>query len=315
MVEKRQKIKKMLFCMGFGCCLAGCGRTEEQQKIQIFDCQTETRLTVPSGSTVQQALEEAEINVDKDDLVSPSLDTVLSAQDKEIFVERYAQVTVAEDKQAREFTLTGKKVKDAIKMAGLKLGEHDLINHDMDTYLTDGMEIEVIHRSLVAIDVDGEKTEFLTEADTVGGLLEEQEIHLDEKDQISHDMDDTLRDGMEVVIHRVSVEQIKEYESIPFDTRVEYSNSMFEGESERSQQGRDGEKEITYEVTYVDGEEESRKVVGEQVIREPVSSIIVKGTQPRRSIISREEVFDCDGSGHGYYIITWSDGVVEYQDF
>ncbi|MCI8859601.1 MAG: DUF348 domain-containing protein [Lachnospiraceae bacterium] len=315
MAEKRQKIQKMLFCVGFGCCLAGCGQPEEQQKIQILDCQTETRLTMPSNSTVKQALEEAEIYIGKDDQISPSLDTVLSAGDKKISVKRCAQVVVSEDKRAREFTLTGGKVKDAIKMAELKLGEYDLINHDLDTYLTDGMKIEVVHRSFVSIDVDGEKTEFLTEADTVGGLLAEQDIHLDAKDQISHGMNELLRDGMELVIHRVFVEEIKEYESIPFDTRVEYSDNLFEGESERSQQGRDGEKEITYEITYVDGEEESRKAVGEQVVREPVSSIIVKGTRPRRSIVSREEVFDCDGSGHGYCIITWSDGAVEYQDF
>ena len=104
MAEKGQKIKKMLFCMGFGCCLAGCGRTEEQQKIQIFDCQTETRLTVPSGSTVQQALEEAEIYIGEDDQISPSLDTILSAGDKQISVKRCAQVAVSEDKQPRGFT-------------------------------------------------------------------------------------------------------------------------------------------------------------------------------------------------------------------
>ncbi|MCC8104746.1 MAG: SH3 domain-containing protein [Clostridiales bacterium] len=32
-------------------------------------------------------------------------------------------------------------------------------------------------------------------------------------------------------------------------------------------------------------------------------------------IVSREAVYDCDGSGHGYYIITHSDGSVTYEDF
>ncbi|MCD8014235.1 MAG: SH3 domain-containing protein [Lachnospiraceae bacterium] len=31
--------------------------------------------------------------------------------------------------------------------------------------------------------------------------------------------------------------------------------------------------------------------------------------------VSREPVYDCDGSGHGYYIITYSDGSVAYVDF
>ncbi len=35
----------------------------------------------------------------------------------------------------------------------------------------------------------------------------------------------------------------------------------------------------------------------------------------KRKIISEEKIYDCDGSGHGYSIITWSDGKVEYKDF
>ena len=32
-------------------------------------------------------------------------------------------------------------------------------------------------------------------------------------------------------------------------------------------------------------------------------------------IISKEKIYDCDGSGHGYYFIKWSDGTEEYKDF
>lgn len=35
----------------------------------------------------------------------------------------------------------------------------------------------------------------------------------------------------------------------------------------------------------------------------------------KRKIVSKEKIYDCDGSGHGYYSITWSDGSVEYEDF
>ena len=83
----------------------------------------------------------------------------------------------------------------------------------------------------------------------------------------------------------------------------------------RMKPGKNGRKELIYEATYVDGEEESRRLVEERVVEEPTSSIIVRGTAARRRIVSREQVYDCDGSGHGYYVITWSDGVVEYEDF
>lgn len=43
--------------------------------------------------------------------------------------------------------------------------------------------------------------------------------------------------------------------------------------------------------------------------------IKLKGVNQNRRIVSEEKVYDCDGSGHGYSIITWSDGKVEYKDF
>ncbi len=116
-------------------------------------------------------------------------------------------------------------------------------------------------------------------------------------------------------MQRVSVKEVAQREPIPYGTRTEYSDSLFEGETVQKQQGKPGEKEVVYQVTYVDGEEESRTPISERTIQEPVSAVIVKGTKKRRRVISKEQVFDCDGSGHGYYIITWSDGTVEYQDF
>lgn len=40
-----------------------------------------------------------------------------------------------------------------------------------------------------------------------------------------------------------------------------------------------------------------------------------KKSTSKRKVVSREKVYDCDGSGHGYSVITWSDGEVEYKDF
>ena len=100
---------------------------------------------------------------------------------------------------------------------------------------------------------------------------------------------------------------------------------MYEDESSVSQEGSDGEKELTYDVTYVDGRESSRKLVSEKVTKEPVNEVITRGTKQRvadsqetgsgRTVVSKQKNYDCDGSGHGWYTITYSDGTVEYEDF
>lgn len=37
--------------------------------------------------------------------------------------------------------------------------------------------------------------------------------------------------------------------------------------------------------------------------------------QGGKTVVSKQAVYDCDGSGHGYYTITYSDGSVEYEEF
>ncbi|MCD7736779.1 MAG: hypothetical protein LUI07_07455, partial [Lachnospiraceae bacterium] len=45
------------------------------------------------------------------------------------------------------------------------------------------------------------------------------------------------------------------------------------------------------------------------------SSGSASGSGSSKTEVSREAVYDCDGSGHGYYVVTYSDGSVEYIDF
>lgn len=304
-----------VICAAVLCFLPGCGSKTPGIQVKIFDCYTETRLAAQEGMTVGQALAEAEIPLREGDEVSPPVDAKITEEGTEISIGRRAKVSVSDGKEGQELMLTGKKVKEAVAAAKIKVGEHDEVSHKLEAYLADGMEIQVRHRYAVEIDVDGRKIECLTEADTIKGMLEEQEIHLDKKDKITPSLETKIQDGAKVAIHRVHVERMTVHEPIPFGTDIEYSSSMYQGESVRRQQGEEGEKELTYEVTYVDGEEESRILVGESVSKEPINAIVAKGTKERRRIVSKEQVFDCDGSGHGYYIITWSDGAVEYQDF
>lgn len=304
---------KALLLFAAALCMAGCGG--RLRPIAILDGQTETRLSVQEGATVADALEQAELTIGSKDVVSPSLAEKITEGCRYIQIERYAHVSVAEKGQPKELGLTGKKVADALDATGITLREHDVVNHELEAYLTDGMEIIVTRRVLVQILADGKEEACLTEADTVGGLLKEQGIHLDNMDKISPQPEQGLAEGTKIVINRVAVKEVAEREPIPYGTRTEYSNSLYEGETQLRQQGQEGEKEVVYRVTYVDGKEETRELSSETTVKEPVSAVLVKGTKPRRRVVSKEQVFDCDGSGHGYYIITWSDGVVEQEEF
>lgn len=189
------------------------------------------------------------------------------------------------------------------------------------------MDIQVIRRVEVSLRADGKTKKTVTQAKTVKELLNENNIALSKKDRIRPALNKPLKEGTKVVVERVETRKEKKTEEIVFSVETQKSSSMYVGSSKVTREGVNGSKEVTYQITYVDGKEESRKKVKEKVIKEPVSKIVTEGTKekPQQSsqkssgsgkhIVSKRKVPDCDGSGHGYWEIKYSDGTVVTKNY
>lgn len=80
----------------------------------------------------------------------------------------------------------------------------------------------------------------------------------------------------------VKVVEEKEYiETIPFDVKYKETSNLYIGETKTSYSGSEGKKEIKAEVTYINGIISDKKVVEENIIQEPDSKIILKGSTAR----------------------------------
>jgi len=212
----------------------------------------------------------------------------------------------------------GSTVADALSEANVTLDSSLSVDTPLDTLLVSDMVISVYRMKLVTVIADGVDTTVYTEADTVAEVLKECGIVLGEHDRISPSTDAQAANNLTVEIKRVVIVDEVRTETIPFGTERRENSSVKEGKKTVIRAGVDGAKEVTYRCTYVDGVLESSEIVGETVTLEPVTEIIEVGTKrttTSRHIVSKEAVYDCDGSGHGYYIITYSDGTVEYVDF
>ena len=85
----------------------------------------------------------------------------------------------------------------------------------------------------------------------------------------------------------VSSEQIIEVtETLPHETQTTTSDSMYSDQQVVQQAGSDGQKVSTIQINYLNGNEVSRTVLSEQITVEPVTEIIVVGTQKRPSNVS-----------------------------
>lgn len=312
---KRQLYKYLiLFCLTACGLLTGCSK--EQMRVSITDGYTETQLQTDVGITVEDALAQAEISVAKQDVVEPDLNTKLESGDTKITIQRYAKADIVTEDETITVELVGGTVQEALEKAGVQLVENDYVSHELEAYVTDGMSVSVAHRLQVTLVVDGATKTCLTQAHTVKDFLEEENVELGDLDRVRPGVSSSLSEGAKVVVQRVEVRELTVTESVAFETEVTYSNSMTVGTSQIITEGINGKKRVTYQVTYVDGKEESREAIEEEILAEAVNQVVVQGSKPKgRTIVSKERVEDCDGSGHGYYIITYSDGTVEYQDF
>lgn len=320
--------KLMPFAAVMMCVLcAGCAKEIE---VQVSDNGQTTAITTKTEQTVEEALIGAEITLGAKDETEPARDSELTEETTAVTIKRYAKVSVVSGKDTVEVELVGGTVQDAVDQAGIKLAEGQYIKEDPEAFLTDGMTITIVQKLKVTVKADGETKEVYTEAETVQALLDELKITVGDADRVSPDKDEKLsEENAEVIVERVEVKTETKTESIAFTKKTVNSSSMAKGKSKITTQGVNGSKEVTYEVTYVDGKEESRKKISEKILKNPVAQVTTVGTKVISSnssssnnqssggkiIVSKEKVYDCDGSGHGYYVITYSDGTVVYQDF
>src|SRR5699024_6072687 len=136
---------------------------EAAYSVKIEDCNVETQLEVPENQTVKDVLAESEISLGEQDTVTPALTDTVTA-DTEITVKRHAAVTLTADKKEYHVEITGGKVEDALKQANITLSKKDIVNHEEQAYLTDGMNIDVVRILSVFFTADGKTEEITTSA-------------------------------------------------------------------------------------------------------------------------------------------------------
>ncbi|MFZ7130863.1 MAG: NlpC/P60 family protein [Eubacteriales bacterium] len=70
-------------------------------------------------------------------------------------------------------------------------------------------------------------------------------------------------------------------EEISYEVVKEKTSSLYTGESKVKQNGKKGQKEVTKEITYINGVQDHVKVIEEKVVTEPTKKIVLVGTKSR----------------------------------
>ena len=178
---------------------------------------------------------------------------------------------------------------------GITVSEHDQVSFSSpnDHYL----EV-TIHRAFpVSITADGKTIHRMVTGGTVDQLLMEENLDLDGDDLINCRLDQALEEGDSIVIQRVQRQETVDLVPIAYE-EVDKSTSLLRyGTSRLIQSGQEGEKRLTYVETTIDGVVHERQLVGEDVLRQPVSEITLVGDGSAISPLDFSAEFPLDENG------------------
>lgn len=81
------------------------------------------------------------------------------------------------------------------------------------------------------------------------------------------------------VLPNIKVKKETKTESVTFETTYINDANLEQGKSVVRTEGKNGIKTFIYEVTYTDGKETARKLIGESITTAPVTKVIAQGTK------------------------------------
>lgn len=159
--------------------------------------------------------------------------------------------------------------------AGLKLGADDTFTTQEGVGVS---EITVQRKQMITVIHGGNTLNVVSYGETVESLLERLSLILTSEDVVSVPLNSQTFDGLTVTISR-RVQAEETYVGVlPFETTYCYDASLKKGEEKVLTAGVNGQVLRTATVIYLDGTEDSRTVINEEVITQPVNAVIAVGT-------------------------------------
>jgi len=230
--------------------------------------------------TVGDLLAAQGIEVKDTDLVLPGLEEAVTDGIDIQVIER-TPVTVTVDGTEQELLTTGDTVADALEEAEYK-AEGAAITPKPETALSeaDGQIEVVTQKTVTFVGQYGEDT-FEVTALTVGEAMDKVLRNIEDTDTADVPRDTLLEDGATHEIQRVREKERTEDEKIPFETKTVEDDSLYEGTTRTTTEGKAGSTEKVFLDTVVDGEVTESELVSEKVVSEPVTEVVAKGTKEK----------------------------------
>lgn len=240
------------------------------------------RAFVTKAATIEDALKEANIEIDSRDRVEPALSERLVADEYTVNIYR-ARPLVVVDGMLRQKIMTASQVPEQIaKDAGITLYPEDIAVTQRSTdFIGDGAseQFVIVRAMAFTFTLYGDTFTARTQAKTVGDMLKEKNITLKSDDRVSISSTAPLTPGMDIRVWREGKQTITVDEVVKFGTEEIKDANREVGYKETRSPGTDGARKATYEIIVQDGVEVSRTEIASIVTKEQVKEVVVVGAK------------------------------------
>lgn len=173
-----------------------------------------------------------------------------------------------------------KTVGDYIREENIVLNPADRLTPPAKTSTRDGLVIRVTRAFPVNI-IDGNKTfKVMTTATDVKSILESNKITVRSQDKVFPPLSGKLSSKRVIRVIRIDYRTVTYKETIPFAIQRRSDKNMDKGKSKTLSPGKEGLLEKSVKIKLVNGQEESRVLVGTKVLVPPAPRVLAIGIRP-----------------------------------
>ena len=170
-------------------------------------------------------------------------------------------------------------VEEFIKTEEVKMKEGAYMNVPLDRKLENDIEIVIKNPKPYTLDVAGVLLESFSVNNTVKEVLQDFKIELGEKDFTLPELSTVISPKTTIKLFRVKEELVTEDAVIAFESQITQNRNIEAGVVKVIQEGQDGLRRSHIQKEYINGVLTSSGIVKDEIVSEPVTHIVEKGSR------------------------------------
>lgn len=169
-------------------------------------------------------------------------------------------------------------VGDVLEKNHITLKAKDKVQPSLATAVSKEMKIVVIRAFKVKVIADGQTREIISTPITIAEAIKLAGFNLGEQDIVKTIPRQLTVPGQEIELIRVTEAKTESRDTIPCQIERTTDDTLERGLTKTVSSGKNGIAINTIKITYHNGQEVKREVIGSKVLQEPVNKVVAFGT-------------------------------------